>query len=195
MIFYKILMGVSMERRKKVNILFYASSFVIFGLSALSHFLYKWSGYNGFVGIFAPTNESVFQHLKMFFYPTVLYYFIVFFVFGKKYDMNANKWYIAPLITVLLTSSIVVSMYYTTRFGFNVESMFIDIVSLFLGLFISSIICKSIYKNKRTINFPSYVSVVILLIMTISVAYYDANPKEVDLFYDHQNNTYYEVKD
>lgn len=184
-----------MEKRRKINILFYISSVIIFILSSLSHFLYKWSNYNDFIGIFAPTNESVFQHLKMFFYPTIIYYFVTYFLFVKKYDISANKWYLCPLITVVFTSVVVVCSYYVFRYALNVESMFIDISSLFIGLFTSSLICKHIYNRKKIVKFPSYVTIVLILILTISVAYYDSNPKNVDLFYDNENKTYFEAKD
>ena len=108
--------------------------------------------------------------------------------------MNANKWYLFPLITVIFTSLTIVSSYYVFRYAFNIESMFLDISSLFVGLFISSLICKHIYNKKRIIKFPSYISVVLILILTISVAYYDSNPKNIDLFYDKENKTYFEVR-
>jgi hypothetical protein len=39
----------------------------------LSHFLYGWSGKNALVGLFAPVNESVWEHMKLLFFPMLLY--------------------------------------------------------------------------------------------------------------------------
>ncbi len=44
----------------------------------LSHFLYEWSGFNPYIGLFAPVSESVWEHMKLLFFPMLLY-----FVFEK----------------------------------------------------------------------------------------------------------------
>ena len=61
---------------------------IIFGLSTLNHFLFKWSNYSSFFAFIAPINESLFQHAKMFFYPIVLYYFGKSIFFFQK---NTNS--------------------------------------------------------------------------------------------------------
>ena len=38
----------------------------------ISHFVYEWSGNNRLVGLFFPTNESVWEHMKLCFYPYLL---------------------------------------------------------------------------------------------------------------------------
>ena len=81
----------------KINRLFYFSTIVIFGLSTIYHFAYKWSGYNDFVGAFTPTNESIFQHIKMIFYTITLYYFITYIIFSKKFDIDGKRYASNPL--------------------------------------------------------------------------------------------------
>ena len=38
-----------------------------------SHFFYQWSGENFFVGLVSPVNETVWEHLKLLFFPALLY--------------------------------------------------------------------------------------------------------------------------
>lgn len=38
-------------------------------LGVLMHFVYEWSGSNRFVGLFAPINESTWEHMKLLFFP------------------------------------------------------------------------------------------------------------------------------
>ena len=59
----------------------------IIAFGSLMHFCYAWSGYATVVGLFAPVNESVWEHLKMAFWPLVLYS-AVEFVF--VHDLTAN---------------------------------------------------------------------------------------------------------
>lgn len=42
-------------------------------LGAVSHFFYEWSGGNLAAGIFFPANESVWEHMKLVFFPFLLY--------------------------------------------------------------------------------------------------------------------------
>lgn len=39
----------------------------------LSHFFYQWSGENFFAGLLSPVNETVWEHLKLLFFPALLY--------------------------------------------------------------------------------------------------------------------------
>lgn len=48
---------------------------ILFVLAAggLSHFLYDWSGGQSVIGLFTPVNESVWEHMKLLFFPMLLY--------------------------------------------------------------------------------------------------------------------------
>ena len=38
-------------------------------LGTLLHFTYRWSGRNPLIGLIAPVNESVWEHMKLLFFP------------------------------------------------------------------------------------------------------------------------------
>lgn len=42
-------------------------------IGTLWHFVYEWSGQNYIVGFFFPVNESTWEHMKMLFFPMLLY--------------------------------------------------------------------------------------------------------------------------
>ena len=46
--------------------------FVIVMIAGPLHFAYEWSGENFIVSLVAPVNESIWEHLKMVYWPTVL---------------------------------------------------------------------------------------------------------------------------
>lgn len=41
-------------------------------LGTLMHFMYNWSGKHPFAGLIAPVNESVWEHMKLLFFPMLL---------------------------------------------------------------------------------------------------------------------------
>ena len=53
-------------------------------LGTLSHFLYEWTGYNTIIGTVTPVNESIWEHLKLLFFPVVLFSVYEYFARGKK---------------------------------------------------------------------------------------------------------------
>ncbi len=59
--------------RKKL--LYYLIAGILFTaiLGTLSHFAYEWSGNNQLVGWITPVNESVWEHMKLLFFPMVFY--------------------------------------------------------------------------------------------------------------------------
>ena len=58
-------------------------AFIIIGLlGTLGHFLYDWSGENKLIGYFFSVNESTWEHLKLLFFPTII--FSVFEYFFMK---------------------------------------------------------------------------------------------------------------
>ena len=56
--------------KTKCNVL----AFLIIGiLGTLGHFVYDWSGQAKILGYFFATNESTWEHLKLLFFPTIIY--------------------------------------------------------------------------------------------------------------------------
>ena len=54
----------------------------------LLHFVYEWSGDNPLVGLFSPVNESVWEHLKLLFFPILAYSIVEYFIYGKNYPTS-----------------------------------------------------------------------------------------------------------
>ncbi len=47
--------------------------FFVLAAGSLAHFLYDWTGSNAIAGLFVPVNESVWEHMKLLFFPMLLY--------------------------------------------------------------------------------------------------------------------------
>ena len=86
------------------------------------------------------------------------------------------------------------SFYYVSNYGLKIKSMVLDILSLFVGLFISSVICVRIYKYNTLRLIPKSLSVIMIALLLFTFMYFDNNPVEVNLFYDESNHTYYDVR-
>ena len=58
---------------KKLNITIIIGILAVWVSGSLFHFVYDWTGKNTFVGLFFPTNESTWEHMKLAFLPMNLY--------------------------------------------------------------------------------------------------------------------------
>ena len=80
---------------------------IIFG--AALHFMYEWTNYSPLMGLFAPVNESVWEHLKLGFWSLILISLIEF-PFIKN---HINNFFLAKLIGVISLELVIIIVFYT----------------------------------------------------------------------------------
>ena len=54
----------------------------------LSHFFYDWSGNSRIAGFVTPVNESVWEHMKLLFFPMLLYALFMIFRLREEYPLE-----------------------------------------------------------------------------------------------------------
>lgn len=156
-------------------------------LGTLLHFIYEWSGENGFVASFSAVNESVWEHLKLIFYPMFLVAIVEYF-FVKK---TANNYIEAKTIGIFTSLSFIVVSFFTYTGIIGTNFLWIDIlifiISIFLGEWISYKLMRR--KSESTIQSKILASIIIifLLICFIICTYYTP---EVNLFRDFTTGEY-----
>jgi hypothetical protein len=76
------------------------------------HYVYAWSGRKTMIGIFAPINESVWEHLKMTFWPVILWWLIGYFIIK---NIAFAQWLVLCAAAVLICPIVILSFYYTYK--------------------------------------------------------------------------------
>jgi hypothetical protein len=122
---------------------------VVCVLSVPFHFLYEWLGENAIVGIFFPMNESIWEHLKLVFWPLLFWWGIGFGLYKDKKKLSAQKWLIASATALFTSMVFIVAWYYTWVNAFHVESAIIDIGSLFIAVPLAQLLAIHVYKVVR----------------------------------------------
>lgn len=64
--------------------------FVLF-VGTLAHFLYDLSGNNHMIGLFTPVNESIWEHMKLLFFPMLLYSLFMVHRLKEKYPCTISS--------------------------------------------------------------------------------------------------------
>ena len=89
----------------------------------LFHFLYNWTDKNFIVGLFTPVNESVWEHMKLLFFPMLLYSFVMILNLKTDYPCITSSLCFGILIGALL----IPTFFYAYTFILGKNTLFFDI--------------------------------------------------------------------
>lgn len=143
----------------------------------LLHFVYEWTGQNPVAAIFAPVNESTWEHLKLLFIPAFLFTLIQETVIGKRYPY---------LITdkgkaVLLGMGFIVSFFYTYSgiLGRNVS--WVDITSFYVAAGIYTWASRNgLRRAKKDVGLGAAIFVLTFLLFIV----FTVNTPDIGLFWE-----------
>ena len=147
-------------------------------LGTILHFTYKWSNQNPIVGLFSSINESVWEHLKLLFYPMVIATFIGLIYFKNKIpNFLCSK---AVGIFVALSFTIIFFYTYSGIIGTNIA--FIDIASFFIATILGEFISYVLIINKFKCN--KFLSVFFLILVFFGFIIFTFYPPKIGIFKD-----------
>lgn len=152
---------------------------IVFG--TLLHFTYEWSGENRIVGLFSATNESVWEHLKLVFYPMLILAIVEYFVVKKE----ANNYIEAKSLGIFLAIAFIIVFYYTYTGIIGKTFFIIDIltfiISIILGEWVSY---KLMIRKSESTTLSKILSSAIIFYFLISFILFTYNPPNINLFKD-----------
>ena len=149
-------------------------------LGTFLHYAYNLSGQNEIVGCFSAVNESIWEHLKLIFWPAFIFSFAEYFFYGKKEpDFFSVK--MCAIFSALVW--IVASFYtYSGVLGFNVfiVDIFIFISAAFICQYISyRLLQKETYAEPAD-NLRAFV---VLLLFVLCFVVWTKNPPDLGIFW------------
>lgn len=117
----------------------------------LSHFIYEWSGKLAVIGLFFPVNESTWEHMKLLFFPMLLYTLFLCLTKGRSQPNLCP----ALFAGTLLGAFSIPAIFYTYQgiLGFN--TLILDILVFFfstaLGFFTACRLSKKPFSARNRI--------------------------------------------
>jgi len=154
----------------------------LFIAGSIMHFVYEWSGNFILVGAIAPINESVWEHLKMPFYPILIWWFLGYLIYGKRNGIAAAQWFVSCTAAQLVCSLVILSFYYTYTGALGIESLILDIFSLFLGVAAGQGFALHIYKYAKLKQCWLYGAVIVLILIAGAFTFFTVAPPHIPLF-------------
>lgn len=151
-----------------------------FMLGSLLHFTFELSGSWGPMALISGVNESVWEHLKIGFWPAFVWGVIELFVFGKK----IKNFFFAKAISYLIIPFTIVTLFYGYTTIFNIESLAIDIVIFFIAVAAAQIVSYRLMlmtEKKISLNVLGAVIIIINIILFSLLSYF---PPKCPIFKD-----------
>lgn len=174
-----------MDRKKRLRRWHIVGAFVIFGLAALWHFAYAWIQTDAAAAIF-PVNESVWEHVKLFILPAIIYYVFEYIAVGRHY----KNYVFAHGLTLVFTPGLTLALFYLYRDGLGIaESLIIDIAITFVCICIGLVIAYRMTLSNRRIGRP-FIAWMIAAVMIAVCAVLTFFPLKTDMFQDSSTGGY-----
>lgn len=161
---------------------------LLFILGSLLHFMFQLFQKNPVIGIFAPVNESIWEHSKMMTWPITLWWVLNYFLLKKRATVDLNKWFTGAL-SALVSSLVVMPMiYYFYTSAFGVELLWVDILILLFSVSVGQLFGMHIYRHSQGIN--AMLSLLIIFLVLLIFALFTFFPPTLPLFQDGPTGNY-----
>lgn len=161
---------------------------ILFLISSAFHFIYEISNQNILVGMFAPVNESVWEHCKMVILPIITCWTFYYILKKDTEDIDKDKWFLGCLISLITSIISIIMLFYFYTSAFGTEILIVDIGILFFAILFGQLLGLHFYNYSKGINYV--ISVTSILFIVILFIIFTFNPPKIPLFIDTTNNTY-----
>lgn len=155
-------------------------------VGTLLHFLFDWSGGNVAAALISAVNESIWEHLKLLFYPMVAVAVIEYFSWGKDVD---SFWCI-KLMGILLGISLIPAVYYTYTGILGVNADWFNIAIFFLAAGAVYWAETKLFQRKFTCNMRSGVAIALICVISMMFTIFTFLPPQIPFFRDPVTGTY-----
>ena len=149
------------------------------------HFLYDWLGKVTWVAPFSGMNESTWEHMKLLFWPMLLFALFESFFFKERKDFWCVK-----LRGILLGLALIPVFFYTYNGVIGKSPDWINIAIFFISAAVSYIYETKKFKSGKTACHHPWRAILSLLIIGILFFVFTFYPPEIGIFKDPLSGTY-----
>lgn len=166
----------------KKTVLFYELIGIIFIIlfGSFLHFSFELSGYNLIIALFSAVNESVWEHLKLGFWPALLFAIIEY----KRLKKSTNNFFFAKTVGIYLIPILITVLFYSYTLITGGSVFVLDILIFIIAVIIGQLTSYKLLTYKKlpkNLEKISLIALIILLLMFVIFTFY---PLEIEIFRD-----------
>lgn len=154
-------------------------------IGSMLHFTFELSGFQEIVGMFSAVNESVWEHLKIAFFPTLLYTIFEYRYLNKK----TNNFFFAKTLGVFAILIIIPLIFYSYTI-FIEHNITIDVLSFIFAIIVGQLVSYKMLTFKKLSKNLKLISLVALIILAVAFVVFTFYPPQIQLFQDPNTGEY-----
>lgn len=159
-------------------------------LGGFFHFLFALSNYNLIIAGFAAVNESVWEHLKLPFFPLLIFSAIEYFFIKEK----TNNFIIAKAMAGYIMPIVIVAIFYSYTNILGTHLLIIDMLSFFIAVVIGQVVSLKILlcaEFSKKYFIISWIALIFLVFIFVLFTFFTP---EFPIFRDSTNGQYGIIK-
>ncbi len=173
-----------MKNKKSILKIILFNIIIEFILGTLLHFTFQWSNNNLIVGAFSSVNESVWEHLKLLFFPMLLTTFISYFYVRKEF----TNYLCSRTISIITSILFIIIFFYTYTGIIGTSFTIIDIASFFIAVLLGEFVTFKLTTSNYKCN--NLISLIVLLVLLFCFIFFTYFPIKINLFKDPITSSY-----
>lgn len=150
------------------------------------HFLFDLTGGSVIAALFSAVNESIWEHLKLVFYPMVVFALIEYFFWGK----DCKSFWCVKLIGILVGLVLIPVVYYTYTGSLGVSADWFNITIFFLVAGVVFWVESKLFQSEFTCPVGPKLAVVLICLIAVAFTVLTFLPPHIPFFQDPMTGTY-----
>lgn len=131
-------------------------------LGTWNHFFYSISGHSAIVALFCPVNESVWEHLKLLFFP----FLFVSVLEHLRFHKSALRFFYGRYLGILSGIIFTVTFFYTYTGIIGRNFLLIDILLFFISVVIAFLSADHFYLQNHSVHTSDQTFIITLWVAT-----------------------------
>ncbi len=174
-----------MVKARKILVLEIIGTLFIIFLGTALHFTFDFSGRNLLVGSFSAVNESVWEHLKLPFWPALLWMLIEVYPLRKA----VSNFFAAKVIGTVVMIVIIPAVFYAYT-AFTEEILAVDIATFMIAVIVGQIISYRLFKKVKPSKRTETIALIVIALIAIIFVAFTFYPPHLSIFQDSNTGQY-----
>jgi hypothetical protein len=170
---------------RKILALGIAGTLFIIFLGTALHFTFEFSGRNSLVGAFSAVNESVWEHLKLPFWPSLLWMLIEMYPLRKA----VSNFFTAKAIGMIVMIVIIPTVFYAYT-AFSEEILALDIATFMIAVIVGQVISYKLFKKGQPSKRTEIIAIIVIASLAIIFVAFTFYPLHLSIFRDSNTGQY-----
>jgi hypothetical protein len=169
----------TLQKRTILNYELVGMVFIII-LGSLFHFTFELSGFNPVVGAFSAVNESIWEHLKLGFWPLIIFSAVEYWKIKNK----TNNFFLAKATAACTIILIIPVIFYSYTSITHEAILTIDIGSFFIAVVVGQFLSYKLLSFKEQSKTVELISIIVLAVLAVLFIVFTFYPPHLPPFQD-----------